>query len=343
MSKNLITLETKLSTVNFVAPKFLQKLKNLNIETVRDLLWHFPARYEDYATVRSIESLSVNDQATIKAEVKNTRLFKIQSRRLTVFEAIVNDGTSGMTLVWFNQPFIGKTVRIGTVANFAGKVTASRRGGLQMTNPKFEIPNQEDPTHTAGIIAVYPETKGLTSKGLRYLIKNFLQVLKIKEDFLPEKVLREQNLPTIDKALQYLHAPKNKTQIEKAQKRFSFEYLFLIQLTNLLTRSTLSKYKAPKLAVSKKKENEILKSLSFKLTKDQQNTLAEILTDIKKEKPMNRLVQGDVGSGKTIVAVVASLIAAENEHQSVFMAPTEVLAANTIKQCVNFSQILKKE
>ncbi|MDP3881044.1 MAG: ATP-dependent DNA helicase RecG [bacterium] len=329
--KNLITLETKLSDIQGMGPKFIPKLKKLNIETVKDLLWHFPNRYEDYNAVRKISSLISGQRAVIKADVVKTNLYRIPHKRMTVFEAVARDESGSVVLVWFNQPYMQKTIREGCRACFAGKVFTSPKGSLSISNPNFEIIRSIVPSAGPGLVPIYPETRGLTSKGLRYIISPFLEATKLDKDFIPSEILKKYNLPEIVKAIRYIHAPKSKNQIEQAQLRFAFEYLFLIQLSNLLTRSALAKEKAPKLEIEKENLEELLSLLPFQLTGDQAKTLKEMVKDIAKPTPMNRLVQGDVGSGKTVVAALASIVAASNGYQSVFMAPTEVLARQHYK------------
>ncbi|PIR86722.1 MAG: ATP-dependent DNA helicase RecG [Candidatus Harrisonbacteria bacterium CG10_big_fil_rev_8_21_14_0_10_49_15] len=326
MSQNLVTLETRLENIQGIMPKFLPKLKKLGIETVHDLLWHFPTRYEDYSTISKIDQLKPGDTVTIRGEVNRVSTRRAWNRRMYITEVLVVDETGGINLVWFNQPFISKALQEGTRANFAGKVFENKTG-KHMANPTFEVlRGTAQTTHTAGLVAVYPETRGLTSKGLRQYIKTFLDILKDIEDFLPEAVLKKNDLPELSAALRQIHFPSSKAQAQRAQARFAFEYVFLLQLNNLKLRADLAKEKAPKLAVSDANLKKLLAMLPFTLTDSQQQSLKEILADISRPHPMNRLLQGDVGSGKTAVAALAAVVAAANDRQAVFMAPTEVLA-----------------
>jgi ATP-dependent DNA helicase RecG len=301
-------------------------LEKLEIKTVRDLLWHFPARYEDYSKITKIADLKPGDSVTIRGEVRKITARKAWKSWMQIVEVLVTDETGGITLVWFNQPFIGKVLHEGVQANFAGKVF-SNKTGIHLSNPSYEILHGTSvTTHTAGLIPVYPETRGLTSKGLRYLIKEFLDILPKLEDFLPDQVLTEHQLPSLDYALRHIHFPKNQEQIARARTRFAFEYVFLLQLNNLRSRAQLAKEHAPVLAVDEAAQQSILKLLPFTLTESQQISVFEIMTDLAKPTPMNRLLQGDVGSGKTAVAAIAAVTSAHSGYQSVFMAPTEVLA-----------------
>ncbi len=326
MSLNLITLDTQLASVKSVPPKLRLSLEKLGIKTVRDLLWHFPARYEDFSKITKIADLKPGAMVTVRGEVR-----KITSRRawksfMPIIEVLVTDETGGITLVWFNQPFVTKVLHEGMQANFAGKVF-SNKTGLHLSNPSYEVVRGTSvTTHTAGLIPVYPETRGLTSKGIRYVVKQFLDIIPHIDDFLPESVLTEHQLPNADYALRHIHFPKTQDQVNRARNRFAFEYVFLLQLNNLRSRSELAQQKAPMLAISDDDLATIIGSLPFTLTESQKSSLGEIIGDLKRGSPMNRLLQGDVGSGKTAVAAVAALVNAHCGFQSVFMAPTEVLA-----------------
>lgn len=326
MLNNLITLETKLATIKGIVPKFLTKLGKLGITTVHDLLWHFPARYEDYTKITKIADLKPGESVTVRGEVRRVTSRRAFKTFMPIIEAVVTDETGGITLVWFNQPFMAKVLHEGTRANFAGKVF-SNKTGLHLANPSYEVlRGTAVTTHTAGLIPVYPETRGLTSKGIRYLVKQFLDIIPHLDDFLPDPVLMEHNLPNLDYALRHIHFPKNQEQVTRAKNRFAFEYVFLLQLNNLRLREQLSRERAPVISVNPAERETIVGTLPFTLTESQQISLNEILEDVGRGSPMNRLLQGDVGSGKTAVAAVAAVVTAHCGFQSLFMAPTEVLA-----------------
>lgn len=323
---NIITLDTKLASVAGIQPKILQKLTKMELLTVKDLLWHFPNRYEDYSTVSKIADLREGQSVTVRAELRKITVRPAWHRRMTVVEAILTDETGGIPAVWFNQPFIARILKPGTRANFAGKILSSKKG-MFLSNPSYEVLHgTSETTHTAGLIPIYPETRGLTSKGFRYLIKTFLDILGPLPDFLPEEILAEYNFPVLSLALKKIHFPRTAEQAEQTRKRFSFEYLFLLQLHNTKLRERLAKESAPALTISPEVKTELIKNLPFELTQSQLTGVAEILADLSRPMPMNRLLQGDVGSGKTVVAAIAALAAAKNGYQAVFMAPTEVLA-----------------
>ena len=321
-------LNTELSKVPGIGPKFISKLKKLDIKTVKDLLWHFPFRYEDYSNVVPIGELKINESITIQAKIHQLTVRRTWKKNLLITEAILVDNTGGIKAVWFNQPYINNILKEGNFYNFAGKVTRSKRE-IYLASPSFEpIGNaaKGETKHTAGLIPIYPETRGLTSKGLRFLIKPLLKELEHLEDFLPKEILDANKLPDINIALRRIHFPLKAEDPKLAQRRFAFENLFLLQLNNLKYKTQLSLNSAPSLEIEPQKLQKIISELPFQLTESQKVSLQEILKDISKKHPMNRLLQGDVGSGKTIIAAVAAMIAARNGCQTAIMAPTEVLA-----------------
>jgi len=322
----MITLETELLKIRGLSPNFIAKLRKLNILTVKDLLWHFPYRYEDFSRLVKIGDLMINQSATICGLIKKIELRRTWRRKMLLVEALIVDETGGIKAVWFNQPYIVRVLRPGMQANFAGKLVSGDEG-IYLSNPIYEpIRSGTDIKHTAGLIPIYPETRGLTSRGIRYLAKPLLRVLKPLPDFLPPAVLLKNNLPEINSALQKIHFPDRLEEAERARRRFAFEDLFLLQLNNLKLRSALAKERAQPLKFTESELKEISDILPFELTNPQKRSLEEILGDLGKNKPMNRLLQGDVGSGKTVIAAIAALMAAKNGKQAAFLAPTEVLA-----------------
>ena len=321
-------LNTELSKLPKIGPKFSSKLQKLGIKTVKDLLWHFPFRYEDYSQIVPIGELQIDQSATIQGRIHQLTIRRTWKKNLFITEAVIIDNTGGIKAVWFNQPYIRNILREGNLYNFAGKVTKSKRE-IYLASPSYEpIGNmrQGETKHTAGLIPIYPETRGLTSKGLRYLIQPTLKELGHIEDFIPQELLKENKLPDINIALRRIHFPLKPGDAEISKKRFAFGDLLLLQLNNLKYRMRLAENKAAPIQINEQKIAEIIANLPFKLTNSQKQSLDEVMGDIQKTRPMNRLLQGDVGSGKTIIAAVAALIVAENGFQTAFMAPTEILA-----------------
>lgn len=321
-----IKLDIPLIEISGIGPRFLQRLAKLGVKTVRDLIWHFPARYEDFSHIYKIAELEVGQQATVQGIVKKISLRHSWRRHLAIVEATVEDGSGELKIVWFNQPYILNVLRVGRRANFSGRVTYSEENEIYLSHPAYELVGRNETKHTARLVPIYPETRGLTSKGLRFLTQPILKNIETLDEWLPYEVLKTNGLPEINAALQKVHFPKKIDEALAAKKRFTFEDLFLLQLTNLEQKFRLSKEKAPVIKTDIEHLKKVISELPYKLTLSQKKSLWEIIQGLAKAQPMNRLLQGDVGSGKTVVAALAAVITAENRLQTAFMAPTEILA-----------------
>lgn len=313
-----------------VAKRFLRHLKRMGIKTVKDLLWHFPSRYDDRSEIVEIADLKKGDEVTVTGMVKKTNTRFIPGRRMTLTEVVVEDeGGDTLSLTFFNQPYIQNTLKEGKIANFSGKVSVYK-GKLQLQSPTHELleayGKKKDPQHTGRLVSIYKETKGLTSRGLRFMIKPVLEGLEELPEYIPQDILDELELPDVNKALQDIHFPEKIEDAEVALKSFAFRDLFLLQLKNIEEKARLLREDAYSIKATTDELVAIKGYLPYELTKAQEQSLQEILSDISKDHPMNRLLQGDVGSGKTIVAGIAALVTASRGYQSAFMAPTEILA-----------------
>lgn len=335
ISHRYMNIETPLAKIRGVGPQFILKLKRLGIETVRDLLYHFPSRYEDWSEIAKISDLKLGETKTIQAEVKEIEVKRAWNKRMNFVEAVIEDDSGNIKVVWFNQTYIARTLKPGTIANFAGKL-AVRRNEAYLSNPSYELigakekMSQIGTKHTGRLVPIYPETKGLTSRGIRYLVSPLIEQYDNIEDFLPEEIREEYNLLEINDALRKVHFPENLDEAERAKYRFAFEEIFLLQLRNKKQKEALKKESAPNIEITKKKIDVLIKSLPYELTGAQQRAVSEIVSDINKDYPMNRLLQGDVGSGKTVVAGIPALALADT-HQVAIMAPTEILARQHYK------------
>jgi ATP-dependent DNA helicase RecG len=326
-------LDTPLSELAGFQARFATKLKKLGIETVQDLLYFFPARYEDFSITYPIADLAPGTEVTIQGVVAEVQTRRAWRRGMTIVEAQIEDSTGRIRAVWFNQPYLKDTLRPGRLANFSGRVSLSKDGEMYLSHPTHEfISGRTDENgdavatkHTARLVPVYRETRGLTSKGIRFVLEPVLQKTVVSE-WLPNSILERYNLPEMQDAMRAIHFPDTVEQAEEARHRFSFEELFLLQLAIAEERSALKKEKAPKLETDIAWLKSVLAELPFTLTAAQKKALWEVVQDLESGHPMNRLLQGDVGAGKTIVAALAALIAARNGFQTAFMAPTEILA-----------------
>ncbi|MEX2033443.1 MAG: ATP-dependent DNA helicase RecG [Candidatus Colwellbacteria bacterium] len=338
---NKVLLNSPLSEIHGTA-RFLPKLKRLEMRTVKDLLWRFPTRYEDWSEISSIAELGPGDTKTIQGEVISINLVRTPRRRMFVVEALISDNSGSITAAWFNQPYIKRSLPVGKLASFSGKATLYK-GKLVLQSPTYEIvassKGQVTSTqHTGRIVPIYRETKGLTSKGIRHFVQLALERVEQIPEFIPASVLQSLNLPETMAALRQIHFPEKRKEADQARESFAFRDLFLLQLKNLEEREALRNEKAHPIKYGLEDIKKLLSSLPFKLTLSQKKSLWEILQDITNPHPMNRLLQGDVGSGKTIVAGIAAVTAAAppNDLQVAFMAPTEILARQHYQTLTKF-------
>jgi ATP-dependent DNA helicase RecG len=340
-------LSTPIEEIPRIGPAYQKRLKKLGIKTVRHLLFHFPHRYEDFSNLVPISEAKLGQTVSIQGkilEIENTRTWK---KRMILTQAIVSDNSGAIKVVWFNQPYLINVLKAGNLVCLAGKAISDKYG-LYLSSPAYEKINPESNiqypisnlTHTGRLVPIYPETEGLSSRWLRLIIKPLLVKFKNKiPDFLPEKIKKEKKLLSLEKALWQIHFPDSLELAKRAKRRFSFEDLFLLQLFVLSERMKLAKEKSPAIPLNLGLIKEFVKSLPFQLTDSQKKSVWQILKDLEKERPMNRLLEGDVGSGKTVVATIAALNVAKAGFQVAFMAPTEILAKQHFKK---LSELLKK-
>jgi ATP-dependent DNA helicase RecG len=338
-----ISLETPLYDILGARTPLLKRFEKIGIKTVRDLLWHFPSRYEDFSEICKIDDLEPGELATVQAAIEEVTSRRTR-RGLTIIEAMLSDESGTIRAVWFNQPYIANTLHAGRIANFSGKVSISEENELYFNNPTYEIIRQDsEAIHTGRLVPVYPETKGLTSRGIRFAIRIAMKHNPALAEWIPQEILSRYDLPDLQKALQDIHLPARFEDATAAQRRFRFENLFLLQLFNLQQKLKLSHEQAPVIPIDVERIKHILATLPFSLTQSQKQSLWDIVQDLAKPKPMNRLLQGDVGSGKTIVAAIAAITAAEHGFQTVFMAPTEILARQHFETFQRFLKHVAQE
>ncbi len=308
-----------------VADIMEQYLHRLDIKSPHDLLWHFPARYEDYSQLRKISELVVGEQTTIIANLWEVKERKLGPTR-SMIEATFSDGSGTLRATFWSkwvmrqlEPLIGTTLRL------SGKV-GSFRGYRTLDTPAFEEMDQEL-VSTGRIAPVYPTTEGLSQKKIRQLVRQVLEeYAQFVEDPLPAELLAEHGLPDIQSAFWQLHFPTSQAEKERALHRFAFEELFYVQLGVLQRRAELKQSTAPALGNGAALLTPFMQGVGFPLTSAQVRVLHEVAVDMEQPVPMTRLVQGDVGSGKTAVAAGAMWIAAANGAQSAMLAPTQILA-----------------
>lgn len=321
-------LNQPVSKVKFVGGVTVGHLKKLGVETVGDLLFHFPHRYLDLSRMRKIAELKSGESATITGEVREVKNWR-SKRGMSVVNVSIFDGTGYLTGTWFNQPFVTKRLKEGMQVTFSGKVSYKYRQ-LQIENPFYDIlsENSAEPIHSGRIIPIHPATQNLTTNTLRRIIKNALDEYGEIAEPLPVEFRKRNGLVQKAEALKEIHFPTSRDLLIRARTRFIFEELFLMQL-GLAARKKHIETQTK--GITHHRDGDLIQrfygSLPFELTGDQKKVIDEIQTDMEKPIPMNRLLQGEVGSGKTMVALAALLTSVQSGFQAAMMAPTEVLAS----------------
>ena len=334
-------LATPIEKIAGIGPAYQKRLKKIGVQTIRDLLFHFPHRYEDFSNVAPISEIKLGDIYCIQGEILEIKSNRAWKKRFSITEAVVKDESGAVKVMWFNQPYLINVLKKGDFLSLAGKMTEGKKG-VYMASPAYEKmfnQNANSLTHTGRIIPVYPETERLSSRWLRYIIKPLLAYFKNQiPEILPKEILASQKLPVISKALWQVHFPDSLKEAGEAKERFSFEELFLIELLVLKERLRLAKEKAIPIKLNLPVIQDFVKSLPFQLTDAQKKSAWQILKDLEKPRPMNRLLEGDVGSGKTVVAAMAALNTVKAKYQAAFMAPTEILAKQHFKEVAKLLQ-----
>lgn len=320
-----MSLDLPIQYVKGVGPKRAVLFQRLGIETLRDLLYFIPKRYEDRSNLKPINSLESDTYQTIFCQVVDIQEERIRNN-LTLIKAKVRDNTGEAIAVWFNQTYLMNILKKGTKLYLYGNISR-RFGKIEIQNPDYEIADGDETIHTGRIIPVYSLTEGLSQKIVRNIIWNTLNnYLEDVDEFLPNEILNKYGFPEIKEAIQNIHFPENEVLLKKARERLTFEEFFLLQLIILRRRMSLLREYAPVIKVSRELEKRFLESLPFELTNAQKRVIEDIKRDIASGRSMQRLLQGDVGSGKTIVAAFFLYAVSSNGYQGAIMAPTEILA-----------------
>ncbi|CAN5265723.1 ATP-dependent DNA helicase RecG [soil metagenome] len=318
-------LETHVRFLPGVGARRAEDLARLGIETVGDLLHHYPRDYFDARSPVPLAALGEGGTLSVAGEVRAVGSRKLSGRRGLV-TALLDDGTAAVELVWFNQPWVANQIRTGDRIRVIGLV-GRFSGRLQIAPTEFERLEEGEPASSSRILPVYSLTEGISQKMLRGLTKAAIDRLEGVEDPLPEGLRVEQGLPPLDRALADLHYPDQAHECDRARRRFIWEEFFWWELRLALKAVARRR---PDAGIAMTAEGDLVpslgKSLPFDLTRAQRRVLTEIFRDMRSPRPMNRLLQGDVGSGKTVVALLALLRAVENGTQGALMAPTEILA-----------------
>jgi ATP-dependent DNA helicase RecG len=350
-------LPSDLLTTHFrIDTEHLKALKRLNVATVADLLYHLPVRYEDISTIQSVGGLVKGQDAVVFGQVGGLKTRKAWKSRVPIAEGWVEDGSARMKIMWFNQPYLAKMLTDGMYVKLAGKVTGSE-GKLYLANPEIEklesLPidrhdsifnNTADLDET--IYPVYRETKGVTSKWFFHTVQKCFErgVLDVLQDPIPEDILKRYNLPVLRTALLWMHTPKKAEHAQSARKRFAFEEVFYIQTAKAQERKRVSAASSYTFKTDAKHIEAFTKRFPFPLTNAQKKALDALFEDVGRGYPMSRLLEGDVGSGKTAVAATASYAVATSRPtekdfgnlQVAYMAPTEILAKQHFESFIEY-------
>lgn len=333
----ITNIDTPIQYVKGVGPRRSLLLQRLRIKTLRDILYYFPYRYEDRKNLKKICDLRYGNLETTMGEIISAEVITTPRKKMKIFELSVRDDTGFLRCRWFNQPYMERYFKKGQRIILSGVVKGNTLIGFEMENPDFEhlgAGNEDRFIHTLRVVPVYKATEALTPKQLRTLMFNTINsYLSYVEDFMPQDSLQRNDLLPLKEAIKETHFPEKFSDVDAlnrwvspGQRRLAFDELFLLQLGLALTKKKEVSEKGISFKDNGRLVNEFLKRLPFELTDAQKRVLREISSDMKRPVPMNRLLHGDVGCGKTVVALTAMLIAVDSGYQVCLMAPTEVLA-----------------
>jgi len=332
-------LNAALTVLQGVGPRHAETLKQLGLHTLGDMLYYFPRRYEDYSQLKPIKSIWYGEQLTVLGMIQSVALRPIRGGKAQVVEAILTDGTGSLRLTWFNQPWVANRLKATDQITVSGKVE-QYLGKLIMNNPDFE-PVEAENLHTNRIVPIYPLAEKITQKWLRNLMGQVVNYWAPSvADPLPESVRKSAGLMPLGEALINAHFPKTQDQLTAARARLAFDEIFYLQVGVLRQKRDWKSVEARIFEVDNAWFGARISALPFMLTEAQQHALADIRNDLKSGKPMNRLLQGDVGSGKTVVAALAAAMIVNHGAQAAIMAPTSILAEQHYR---NFVKLLAGE
>jgi ATP-dependent DNA helicase RecG len=311
-----------------LTPKQKSALHKLRLVTINDLVSHFPYRYEEPGSFKRISELANGDQARIWGRVKKIDFEKTWKKKMNIAYATVEDQTGSIELVWFRQPYIARMLPEGSCAIFSGKV-GLRKNKPYIANPLYEIvPCSVVPEFTApssgSMIPLYAGSFGISSLWFHKALQKILTKVELPET-LPSYIIERYHLPSRDTAVRVMHAPRDPLHTEAAKKRFAFEEVFSIQLARMMQRESIKSSLSFALPHAEEYKKEFIDILPFRLTEAQLKSIDDVIKDFASGAPMNRLLEGDVGSGKTAVAACAAYIVARHGFQATYMAPTEIL------------------
>jgi ATP-dependent DNA helicase RecG len=318
-------LDAKLTVLQGVGPKNAESLAKLGLHTLGDMLYYFPRRYDDYSQLKPIKELFYGEQVTVIGTIDSVHSRPIRGGKASIVEVIIKDGTGGLRLSFFNQPWLANRFKKGDAISVSGKID-QYLGRLVMNSPDWE-PIEVESLHTNRIVPVYSLTERIAQKWLRSQMNQVITYwAPAVVDALPESVRKSADVMPLGEALLQVHFPESQDKLEAARKRLAFDEIFYLQMGVLQQKRDWKSVDARRFPISDEWLDSRLTSLPFTLTSAQQNAVNDIRADLDSGKPMNRLLQGDVGSGKTVVAALAAAMITSNGAQAAIMAPTSILA-----------------
>jgi ATP-dependent DNA helicase RecG len=322
-------LDSPVTAISGIGPAQAKRLQRLQVNVIYDLLYLFPRHHEDYSQLKPIGKLTYGEQVTIVGTIRSTKL-KRTSGGAAIVNTIVADGSGAIQATWFNQPYLANQFKRGRQIVLSGKVD-EYLGRPVMQSPTWE-PLESDMIHTGRLVPVYPLTQGMQARWLRRIIKRTVDYwTKRLPDHLPAEIRERLDLLNLERAVSQMHFPDDAESLARARHRLSFDEFFILQLGVLRQRSQWQGEPGVPIAVDRARVDGFVGGLPYQLTGAQQRVLSETLADLESDRPMSRLLQGDVGSGKTVVAAAAMLAVAVAGYQAALMAPTEILAEQHYK------------
>ncbi len=335
----MFPLSTPLKSINKIAAQLAPKFKKLGIETVADLLFYYPYRYDDYSHLIKIKDIQPGVLTTLRVKIELLEAWRSFRKRMLLTEGLVADETGKIKIIWFNQRYVIKILKAGDEIYLSGKPIVTDHA-IEFHNPVFEKIGKFDKptTHTNRLVPIYSSTENLTQKQIRFILKNILPAATQIKEWLPQEIIATEKLFPLAQAIHQIHFPISKQNLAASRQRLKFDEIFLLQLRAGLIKKELLKQIAPKILFQEKETKKFVEQLPFQLTLAQKKSAWEIIQDLTKTQPMNRLLEGDVGSGKTITAALAVLNVLLNKFQVAYMAPTEILAQQQFRV---FCEVLK--
>ncbi len=320
-----VALDAPVTVLSGVGPSFAQTLARLNLRTLRDLLYYFPRRYDDYTQLKPINRLWFGEEVTVIGTVQNINMRSIRNGKDQIVEAVISDGTGALRVTWFNKGWIAKRLHSGAHIVLSGKIE-QYLGRLVMNNPDWE-PLEQQQLSTNRIVPVYPLTAGITQRWLRRTMNQVVMYWAPRlQDPLPDDICQSASLLDLSTALMQAHFPDSWDDLKAARQRLSFDEIFLLQLGVLKQKRAWQNQNAHKFIADPRWLKSQIERLPYELTNAQQSAIEDLQHDLASGSPMNRLLQGDVGSGKTVVAALAIAIITQTGAQAAVMAPTSILA-----------------